>query len=191
MGTNSAPRMTNIYLCQYEYNYIQQLKVGNKTEELRLLKMIFRYQDDLLVVNDKGFFHFSYEDIYHKEMVLKKTNISPSVVNFLDNTISVYQGKFLFKLFDKRNEFKFNVINYPHTSGNVPKAPTDGIFNSQLIRFCNINSSCKNYFIARLYYAKLVNQSFDKSRLRRKFDEFCEHYIFCWSKFGMNIQTNV
>ena len=123
-------------------------------------------------------------------MILKKTNISSAVVNFLDSTISVYQGNFIFRLFDKRNEFNFNVINYPYACGDVPKAPTHGIFVSQLIRFCNMNSSLKNYFDnCKKLYAKLVNQSFEKCRLQCKFEDFCERHILCWSKFGVNIQT--
>ena len=161
-----------------------------KVKELRLLKSIFRYQDDLLVVNDNGLFDTVYKDIYPQEMILKKTKLSPAVVNFLDAIISIYQGKFIFKLFDKRTEFNFNVINYPYTCGNVPNAPTHGIFVSQLIRFCNMNSIFKNYVTdCKNIYTKLVNQRFDKS-LRQKFDDFCELHILCWSKFGRNIQQH-
>ena len=150
--------------------------------------MIFRYQDDLLVVNNKGLCDTIYHDIYPREMILKKTNVSPAVVNFLETTISVYQGKFLYKLFDKRNEFNFNVINYPYACGNVPSAPTHGIFISQLIRFCHMNSSYKNYLDnCKKLNEKLVNQKFEKSRLQRKFDEFCTRHILSWSKFGIDI----
>ena len=191
MGTNSAPHMANIYLFEYEYKYIQQLKNSNKIKELKRLSMIFRYQDDLLVINDHGLFDSIYKDIYPQEMILKNTNVSPCVVNFLDCTISIYQGRFVFKLFDKRNEFKFNVLNYPHACGNIPTAPTHGIFVSQLIRFCDMNSSFKNYVVdCKKLYTKLITQKFDKCRLRRKFDSFYERHILCWSKFGMNIQIN-
>ena len=54
--------------------------------------MIFRYQDDVLVVNDNGLFDAIYKDIYPQEMVLKKTNVTPAVVNFLDTTSSVFRG---------------------------------------------------------------------------------------------------
>ena len=191
MGTNSAPHMANIYLFVYEYNYVLQLKSNQKQRELRALQSIFRFQDDLLVLNDNGLFESIYKDIYPPEMVLKKTNISSSVVNFLDCTISVYHGKFAFKLFDKRDEFNFNVINYPYACGNVPKAPTHGIFVSQLIRFCNMNSSLKNYFAdSKKLYAKLVNQNFEKKRLQHKFDDFCVRHILYWAKFGVDIEMH-
>ena len=190
MGTNSAPHMANIYLFQYEYEYIQQLKGNNKIKELRLLQSIYRYQDDLLVVNDNSLFDSIFQDIYPREMVLKKTNVSSAVVNFLDSTISVYQGKFLYKLYDKRDDFDFTVLNYPHACGNIPSAPTHGIFISQIIRFSNMNSSYKNYIqVCKKLYEKLILQRFSKSCLQRKFDDFCARHILCWSKFGVDIQN--
>ena len=128
---------------------------------------------------------------YPKEMVLKRTNVSPAVVNFLDSTISVYQGKFFYKLFDKRNDFNFDVISYPYACGNIPKGPTHGIFVSQLIRFCNMNSSIQNYILnCKKLFSKLVQQRFEEKRLKVKFDEFCRRHFSYWSKFGINIEQH-
>ena len=189
MGTNSAPHMANIYLHVYEHNYIEQLKSQHKYDDLKRLQHIFRYQDDLFVINDGGLFDSLYKNIYPKEMILKKTNVSPAVVNFLDSTVSIHQGKFVYKLYDKRNEFNFNVINYPYVCGNIPKTPSHGIFISQLIRFCNMNSSFKHY-VSNCHdlFTKLVNQNFDVLRLKRNFDVFCGRHFSYWSKFGINIE---
>ena len=48
------------------------------------------------------------------KMVVNNTNISTCKCNYLDLTISIYRGKFLVKLYDKCNSFKFDVISY-HT----------------------------------------------------------------------------
>ena len=76
-----------------------------------------------------------------REMVISKTNISPSVCSYLDLLISVYKGKFKIKLFDKRDDYKFKVFSYPYLDGNIPETLSYGIFISQLIRFCSINST--------------------------------------------------
>ena len=155
---------------------------------MKRLQYIFRYQDDLFVVNDGGLFDSLYKNIYPREMILKRTNISPAVVNFLDSTVSIHQGKFVYKLYDKRNEFNFNVINYPFACGYIPKTPSHGIFISQLIRFCNMNSSFKHYVSnCHDFYTKLVNQNFDIRRLKRNFDIFCGRHFSYWSKFGINV----
>ena len=78
-----------MYLHEFEYDYIHKL-IENKDEvSLRKLKDIFRYQDDLLVVNDDKLFGNVMNDIYLKEMVINNTNISPCKFNYLDLTISI------------------------------------------------------------------------------------------------------
>ena len=97
MGTNAGPQLADVYLHEFEYDYIHKL-IENKDEvSLRKLKDIFRYQDDLLVVNDDKLFGNVMNDIYPKEMVINNTNISPCKCNYLDLTISIYKGQFLVK----------------------------------------------------------------------------------------------
>ena len=188
MGTNSAPHMANIYLAEYEYKFIKQLARSNKIKEAKLLKNIFRFQDDLLVLNDNGYFNTIFKDIYPVEMVLKKTNLSPQKVNFLDITISIYQGKFKYVCYDKRNDFNFNVISFPFMSGNLPQTQMHGLFVSQLVRYCYTNSSFDSFLkCSNLLYKKLVNQGFQSERLQKVFKVFCQQHINSWSKYGQDM----
>ena len=54
-------------------------------------------------------------------------------------------------MYDKRNDYDFEVINYPFLDGNIPKNKSYSVFISQLVRFARVNSSfngfigdCKN-----------------------------------------------
>ena len=38
------------------------------------------------------------------------------------------------KLYDKRDTFGFHIVNLPFMSSNIPSAPADGVYVSQLIR---------------------------------------------------------
>ena len=188
MGTNSAPHMANIYLAVYEYIYIQKLVRSNKHEELKWLQNIFRFQDDLLVLNDNGYFDTIYHDIYPVEMVLKKTNVSPQKVNFLDMTLSVYQGKFRYVCYDKRDDFKFEVISFPFMCGNLPLVQMHGLFVSQLLRYCTTNSTFNAFAkCSSKLYKKLVLQGFQPDKLRKNYDKFCQQHINAWSKFGQDM----
>ena len=69
MGTNSAPHMANIYLAVYEHEYIKKLNHDNKKQELKLFQSIFRFQDDLLVLNDDSYFETICREIYPEEMI--------------------------------------------------------------------------------------------------------------------------
>ena len=100
------------------------------------LKEIFRFQDDCLVLNDNNLFTEVYKDFYPSELTLKNTNTSCSKTNYLDLTISIYQGRFRYISYDKRRSYNFDVINYPDLSGNVTIKASYGVFISELRRFC-------------------------------------------------------
>ena len=118
-------------------------------------------------------------------MIVNKTNISVRKTNFLDLTISIFRGKFYIKLYDKRNDYDFEVINYPFLDGNIPKNQSYSVFISQLVRFARVNSSfngfigdCKNLV------SKLSRQHFNPAALRKRFDVFSNKYFDIWGKFG-------
>ena len=73
-------------------------------------------------------------------MVVSKTNISVRKTNFLDLTISIHREKFCVILLDKKDDYSFEVINYPFLNGNISKNQSYSVFISQLVRFARINS---------------------------------------------------
>ena len=125
-------------------------------------------------------------------MVLKGTNISSNCTNYLDLNIHIIDNKFVYKSYDKRNDFPFQVINYPDIKGNLPVAPTYGIFTSQLIRFCNINNKVEHLKEdVNLLVQKLLKQNFDMAILKYKYNRFCRDKIEDWAKFGVDISNFV
>ena len=42
------------------------------------------------------------------------------------------------RLYDKRDEFDFLIVNFPYISNNIPESPAHGIFVSQLIRYAPV-----------------------------------------------------
>ena len=61
---------------------------------MRLFRFVYRYIDDLLILNDNGFFANIYTDMYPGVLELKSTGTSASHVSFLDMDIKVLGGKF-------------------------------------------------------------------------------------------------
>ena len=190
MGTSCAPHKANIYLHQYEHEHFIKLYEDNKVEELAKLEHIFRYQDDLLCLNDHGLFESILSEIYPPEMIINNTNISVRKSNFLDLTVSIYRGKFYVKLYDKRNDYTFDVINYPFLDGNIPKGQSYGIFISQLVRLARINSTFNNFILdCKNLIRKLERQSFSIAALRKRFEVFVDKYFNIWGKFGVNLTS--
>ena len=66
------------------------------------------------------------------------TNESDTTLSYLDVSISICQGKFITEVFDKRDNFNFNIVNYPYMCSNIPTKPTYGVYISQLIRISRI-----------------------------------------------------
>ena len=125
--------------------------------------------------------------MYPAEMVLEKTNDTDSCT-FLDLEISLINGQIVYRSYDKRNSYEFEVIKYPDLSSNVPKTPSYAVFSSQMIRFCEVNSSFEQFKLDTIHlYNKLVAQSFDKQILKAKFRKFYGNNIVRWSKFGQDI----
>ena len=188
MGTNCAPDLANIYLHVFEYDYIHSLVLSGKLDVATMLSNIFRFQDDLIAFEDNKLFATLISSIYPSVMELQNTNLSPNKVNYLDMTISIYRGKYGYKSYDKRNDFGFEIINYPDIRGNIPKTPSYGVYMSQMVRFCHINKSVHNFKKdVTTLVNKLCSQGFSKARLLIKYKLFCMKNIQVWPKFGIDI----
>ena len=160
-----APELANLLLFAFEYKYVMGL-IDLKSNDIKLLKFIYRYVDDLIVLNDKGYFDKVIEKIYPKELELNATATSIHHTTYLDMDISVIDNRFIHKLYDKRNDFSFNVISLPNLSSNIPIEPTYGVFYSQLVRVLHANNDKKHFIenVEKLMF-KLCHQNFNYNRL--------------------------
>ena len=87
-----------------------------------------RFIDDLTAINDGGEFGRSIYEIYPDELELKAEH-SGNHATFLNLDILVIDGRFIYKLFDKRDEFPFFIVRMPHMDSNIPRS----IFYSALV----------------------------------------------------------
>ena len=71
------------------------------------------------------------------------------------------EGRLRTKLYDKRDDFNFPIVNFPFICSNIPAAPAYGVYLSQLLRY---SRACGSYqdFLDRglLITRKLLNQVF-------------------------------
>ena len=111
---------------------------------------------------------------------------------FLDMTISIYRGKFCIKLlYDKRNDYDFDVISFSYLDGDIPKGQSYGIFISQLIRYARINTSFSNFISdCKKLVTKLVGLYFDVAALRKRFQVFINKHFYAWGKYGVPLSVN-
>ena len=85
-----------------------------------------RYIDDLLVLNNPSF-EDAIKDIYPTELQLKKTTENVTALSYLDILITIENGKYTTTLYDKRDSFQFDIVNFPDMSSNIPSKPAYGV----------------------------------------------------------------
>ena len=73
--------------------------------------------------------------IYPPELQLNKDNTSDTEAHFLDLHLSISNGFVSSKLYDKRDDFDFDIVNFPFLDGDVPCRRSYGVHISRPIRF--------------------------------------------------------
>ena len=56
----------------------------------------------------------------------------------MDLHLSISNGFVSSKIYDKRDDFDFDTVNFPFLDGDVPRRPSYGVYISQLIRFARV-----------------------------------------------------
>ena len=106
-----------------------------KSDKPRARKYFYatRFIDDQCNLNDFGEFGNSYHLIYSKDLQLKCEH-QGNHATFLELDITITDGIFVYKLFDKRNGFPFNIIRMPDKRGNIPSHVFYGSIMSEFLR---------------------------------------------------------
>ena len=134
MGTNCTPLVADLFLFSYERDFMKDLSSDNQADVIKAFNSTSRYLDDLLNI-DNPYFEGMVNQIYPSELQLNKANTSDTEAPFLDLYLSISNGFVSSKIYDKRDDFDFDIVNFPFLDGDVPRRPSYGVYISQLIRF--------------------------------------------------------
>ena len=78
--------------------------------------------------------------IYPPELQLNKANTSDTETPFLDLHFSISNGFVSSKFYAKRDDFDFDIVNFPFSDGDVPRSISYGVHISHLIPFPRVSS---------------------------------------------------
>ena len=112
------------------------LSDNNQTDNIEAFNSS-RYLDGLLNI-DNPYFEQMVGQIYPTELQLNKSNSSDTEAPFLDLNLYITNGIVSSKIYDKRDNFNFEIVNFPFLDGYVPRSPSYGVYISQLIRFAKV-----------------------------------------------------
>ena len=111
--------------------------------------------------------------IYPPELQLNKANTSDTEAPFLDLHLSVSNGFVSSKIYDKRDDFDFNIVNFPFLDGDVSRSTFHGVYISQLIRFARVSSHVADFNARnKSLTAKLLQQGYRYHILRKTSKNF-------------------
>ena len=72
---------------------------------------------------------------YPTELQLNRANSSDTEAPFSDLNLCLSTGTVSTKIYDKRDDFGFDIVNFPFLDGDVPRYTSYGVYISQLITF--------------------------------------------------------
>ena len=158
MGTNFAPLVVDLFLFCYERDFMTSLSDVKQAEIIEAFKSTSRYLDGLL---NNPYFEGMVNRIYPPEVQLNKANTSDTEALFLDLHLPISNGFLSYNIYDKRDEFDFDIVNFPFLDDDVPRSTSYGVYIFQLIRFARVSNHVADFNARnKSLTAKLLQQGY-------------------------------
>ena len=189
MSINCAPLIADLFLFCYERDFMLSLSEDNQSDIIEAFNSTSRYLDDPLDI-DNNFFDSMVNRIYPSELQLNKANVSDTKASFLDLHLSISNGFVKTKIYDKRDDFDFDIVTFPFLDGDVPRSTSYGVYIFQLIRFARVSSHADDsYTRNKVLTAKLLRQGYSYHKIRKAFSKFYQRHFDIVSKYNVGLKT--
>ena len=167
MGIDPAPFWANLYLYFYENKFMVYLISNDKARARKFLNA-FRFIDDECNLNDSSEFSKSFLEIYPQHLQLKCEHRGVHAT-FLELDITAEDNIFIYKLFDKRDDFPFSIVRMPDLTGNIPSTMFYGSIMSEFLRIARCTLLLKDFVPrAKSLFDRMVNQGGTKNKVLRQ-----------------------
>ena len=94
------------------------------------------------------------------------------------------------KIYGKRDDFDFEIVNFPFLDGDVLRSTSYGVYISQLNRFARASSYVADFNTCnKLLTQKLLKQDYRYHKLRKTFSKFYRRYYDLISKFQVGVNS--
>ena len=188
MGTNCAPLVADLFLFCYERDFMLSLSEDNQSDVIEAFNSTSRYLDDPLNT-DNYFFDSMVNSIYPSELQLNKANVSDTEASFFNLHLSISDGFVQTKIYDKRDAFDFDIVNFPFLDGDVPRSTSYGVYISQLIRFARVSSHVDDFNTRnKVLTAKLFRQGYRYNKNLKAFSKFYRRHFDKVAKYNVGLK---
>ena len=188
MGSDPAPFFANLFLAHKEADWVKaQRNLG--AFNVRKINNSFRFIDDLLSLNDFSTFEKHYKDIYPTKLELNKENNSNSCASFPDLCIYIENGEFYTRLFDKRDNFGFDIARMPFYCSNVPGKMFYGSTGAEFPRIsraiCKIEDLTRN---CKQLLSRMLKQNGQMRRIKFSLIKMIQRHQNDFIKYNKSIE---
>ena len=125
-------------------DFMKSLTKDKRYDLIDAFNSTSRYIDDLLNIDN-----IHLERMVHRinpaELQLNKANASDTETAVLDLNLSIHNDIVSTKIYDKRDDFNFDIVNCPFLDSDAPQHPSYGVYISQLIRFARASSHVTDF----------------------------------------------
>ena len=191
MGTNCAPLVADLFLFCYERDFMMSLSDDKQADVVDVFNTTSRYLDDILNINNV-YFDNMVSQIYRSELQLNKANTSDTEAAFLDLHLSISNDIVSTKVYDKCDDFDFEIVNFLFLDGDVSRSSSYGVYRyiSQLIRFARASSYVADFNTSNKFLTqKLLKQGYWYHKLRKTFSKFYRRNYDLISKFQVGLKS--
>ena len=121
---------------------------------------------------DNQYFEQMIGQIYPTELQLNKANSSDTEAPFLDLNLSITNGIVSSKIYDKRDDFNFEIVNFPFLDRDVPRSTSYGVHvHLKVISLRTISKVLSHFYytlMVYVYYLSIFCYWHDRMRSLRK-----------------------
>ena len=129
MGTSCAPQVADPFLFCYERDFMTCLSGDKQADIIDAFNTTSRYLDNISNIFNV-YFDNMVSQIYPLELKLNKAYTSDTEAAFLYLHLSISNDIVLTKIYDKRDDFDFGIVNFPILDGDVPRTTSYGVYIS-------------------------------------------------------------
>ena len=128
--------------------------------------------------------------IYPSELQLNKANTSDTESTFLDLHFSISNDIVSSKIYNQRDDFDSEIVNFPFLDGDVRRSTSYGVYVSQLIRFARASSYITDFNTRNKLLTQIpLKKDIVIIRLANPFSKFYRRYYALISKFKAGLKS--
>ena len=153
----------------------------------RSFNLCYRYTDNLIVLKKKFLDYL--KEIYSSKLTVEKANKSDHLADYVDLTFIINSGgKLSTRLYDKRDDFDFQIVNFPLLSNNLPSGPSYGVYISKLIRYARCCSHYDDFrYRHKCLVDRLLSHGYITLRLEKSFKKVYGRYHDLIEKYQRSV----